>query len=330
MAEVAGVRVDLSRVRVAGRVGLRLRGARVDLSEGVFSGPITLHGLQTPIEGVDESAIAWGAGAGAEGRTPAVRVTSLRETDAERLTLTDVDLSECRFAGMQHLDKLTMDGRCAFAVDPLGKRQVLAEEHYWRHARGGRRAQRWMAAADGKVLDPARLEVLYRQLRKALEDGKNEPGAADFYYGEMQMRRARATRWPDRLLLTAYWASSGYALRAGRALGTLLTVMILVTAALALIGFQTPGPAPRARGTLSGPDGRAQPINLTLPRQDTGPTGWSDRVDKATVATLNAVFVRPPATGLTLPGRYIEVVARILGPLLLGLFLLSVRNRVKR
>jgi hypothetical protein len=38
-------------------------------------------------------------------------------------------------------------------------------------------------------LPPARLAVLYRQLRKAQEDAKNEPGAADFYYGEMEMRR---------------------------------------------------------------------------------------------------------------------------------------------
>ena len=30
---------------------------------------------------------------------------------------------------------------------------------------------------------------IYRDLRKGLEDVKNEPGAADFYYGEMEMRR---------------------------------------------------------------------------------------------------------------------------------------------
>ncbi|MFZ1177322.1 MAG: hypothetical protein WAO15_13855, partial [Mycobacterium sp.] len=30
---------------------------------------------------------------------------------------------------------------------------------------------------------------IYRDLRKGLEEAKNEPGAADFYYGEMEMRR---------------------------------------------------------------------------------------------------------------------------------------------
>jgi hypothetical protein len=30
---------------------------------------------------------------------------------------------------------------------------------------------------------------LYRALRKGREDAKDEPGAADFHYGEMEMRR---------------------------------------------------------------------------------------------------------------------------------------------
>jgi hypothetical protein len=30
---------------------------------------------------------------------------------------------------------------------------------------------------------------LYRALRKGREDSKDEPGAADLYYGEMEMRR---------------------------------------------------------------------------------------------------------------------------------------------
>ena len=34
-----------------------------------------------------------------------------------------------------------------------------------------------------------RSPALYRALRKGREDVKDEPGAADFYYGEMEMRR---------------------------------------------------------------------------------------------------------------------------------------------
>jgi len=41
------------------------------------------------------------------------------------------------------------------------------------------------------------------ELRKGLEDAKNEPGAADFYYGEMEMRRReyeslwQRVLWPE-------------------------------------------------------------------------------------------------------------------------------------
>ena len=39
------------------------------------------------------------------------------------------------------------------------------------------------------MLEPGQIAGLYRALRKGHEDAKDEPGAADFYYGEMEMRR---------------------------------------------------------------------------------------------------------------------------------------------
>ncbi|MER7198160.1 hypothetical protein [Streptomyces sp. CB01635] len=68
---------------------------------------------------------------------------------------------------------------------------------------------------------------VYRALRKGFEDGKNEPGAADFYYGEMEMRhrdRTGTTR-AERGLLHGCWLLSGYGLRAVRALGWLAVAM---------------------------------------------------------------------------------------------------------
>ena len=47
---------------------------------------------------------------------------------------------------------------------------------------------------------PSRIAAIYRSLRKANEDAKNEPGAADFYYGAMEMRRhSPATPFAERL-----------------------------------------------------------------------------------------------------------------------------------
>lgn len=299
--EAAARRVGLSDVRATGRVGLRLRGARVDLSGAVCTGPVTVHGLQSSIAGVDETRIDWGGGVATGAKAPPVRVESLRGTDAERLTLTDVDLRECRFAGMQHLDKLTMEGRCVFSTDPRGRRQVLAEEHHWRFTRRGRRAARWRAGPDHQVLDPARLEVLYRQLRKALEDGKNEPGAADFYYGEMQMRRTNARGLAERALVWLYWLVSGYGLRAWRAIATLLVVVALVALGVKYAGF--PGkPVPYIDALL-----------------------YSVR----SAFVINVKSATLPET-ITRWGEVFRIVLRIAVPLLLGLAALAVRNRVKR
>jgi hypothetical protein len=54
------------------------------------------------------------------------------------------------------------------------------------------------------------------------EDNKHEPGAADFCYDEMEMRRhASSTPWGERVILGAYWLTAGYGLRGLHALGAL-------------------------------------------------------------------------------------------------------------
>jgi hypothetical protein len=94
---------------------------------------------------------------------------------------------------------------------------------------------------------------LYRALRKGREDTKDEPGAADFYYGEMEMRRlarrpvnpigagrigaasrGRVERW----ILTAYWLV--YGLRAWRAVAGLAVVTALFAVAFHFVGLAVP------------------------------------------------------------------------------------------
>jgi uncharacterized protein YjbI with pentapeptide repeats len=68
-----------------------------------------------------------------------------------------------------------------------------------------------------------------RQLRKSSEDAKNEPGAADSITAKWEMRRMATRADPphrfENVLLTAYWAVSGYGLRASRAFLTLLLAL---------------------------------------------------------------------------------------------------------
>ncbi|WP_405193090.1 hypothetical protein [Streptomyces anulatus] len=167
---------------------------------------------------------------------------------------------------------------------------------------------------------------VYRALRKAFEDSKNEPGAADFYYGEMEMRRhdrANTTR-AEHGLLNGYWLLSGYGLRASRTLGWLAAAM-LVTIML-LMGFGQPKDDPKQEATGTVPPGGGR-VTFENP---TGDRFSGQRFEKALNITLNSVVFRSSGQDLTTAGTYIEMASRVTEPILLGLAVLAIRNRVKR
>jgi hypothetical protein len=267
------------------------------------------------------------------------RLLSLRRVDASTLVLADLDLRCCLFAGAHNMDKLSIQGSPSFIGTPAGwkfgrlggqglpvwrwtQRQVLAEEHRWRAERplppspGGRphpkrvgwyppqsQTPDWVREVSDEpigTLDADRLATLYRALRKAQEDNKNEPGAADFYFGEMEMRRkANATPGVERFILTAYWFISGYALRAWRALAAI--VVLLALAAWLLISF----------------DGIKSPTM----------TYWA-ALRYSARTTIGLLPKDQPV--LSPVGDVLQIAIRVIVPVLLGLAVLSVRGRVKR
>ncbi|MFC4507413.1 MULTISPECIES: pentapeptide repeat-containing protein [Streptomyces] len=350
---IAARELSLRRTRFASTATLRLRHTELDLAGAVLEYPVTVAAELAPLTGPlghpvpEEVLAAWDAG---------VCVRNLSGVDAAHLALTDVDLSECRFAGAVHLDQLRMDGRTTFAHPPIGwhrrglmplrwsRRRTLAEEHHWRaattgHPTPGREpsAREWQPAPHHSDLSRARgpetLAALYRQLRKALEDGKNEPGAADFYYGEMEMRRRdrTGTARAERGLLHGYWLLSGYGLRASRALGWLAAAM-LVTIVL-LMGFGLPQDSPKQVAIGSVPPGGGKvtfEIDKADPQNLTGKRFTDERFEMALSVTLNSVVFRSSGQDLTTAGTYIEMASRVTEPVLLGLAVLAVRNRVKR
>jgi hypothetical protein len=117
----------------------------------------------------------------------------------------------------------------------------------------------------------------------------------------MEMRRhAPSTSFGERAVLFLYWLTSGYGLRAMRALGCLLAVAALLAFAMHSIGFA---------------DTRV---------------GFGPSVLYVAEAALS-LQVRSAGTDvLTWQGEILRLLVRLIGPLLLGLMLLSVRNRVKR
>ncbi|MCW7947319.1 hypothetical protein AAW14_36555 [Streptomyces hygroscopicus] len=351
--QLAAREVSCVRTRWESTAALRLHYATLNLSDAVLSGPLSVTAPPAP------------SNPGDPGRpdcyesmptplVPDVRVGSVRGVDAAHLVLADTDLTSCLFSGAFHLDQLRLEGRCRFARPPTGfhrrskiwpyrwsPRRTLAEEHHWR----AQRAQQsgvsnpdppggWYTPSQqdspGCAPGPESLAATYRQLRKAFEDSKNEPGAADFYYGEMEMRRHDRTGTPtsERGLLWAYWLVSGYGLRVLRALLWLVGAMAVTALALMAWGLPARAPLPSATGTLAGhtltlstnsPDVTINGQLMTLPR-----------ADRAIRVVMNSVIFRTAGQNLTPVGAYIEMASRIFEPILLLLVLLAVRNRVKR
>jgi hypothetical protein len=55
------------------------------------------------------------------------------------------------------------------------------------------------------MLTPVQVAALYRELRKGREDAKDEPGAADFYHGEVDMRRHAQQEQAQHERRRGYW-----------------------------------------------------------------------------------------------------------------------------
>ncbi|MFI5887985.1 pentapeptide repeat-containing protein [Streptomyces sp. NPDC051554] len=352
--EIAAREVRCERTRWDSTATIRLRFATVHLSHAVLSAPVAVTAHPTSFETriglpVDESLLT--------GSTE-VRVASVQGVDAAHLVLTDTDLTDCLFSGSFHLDQLRLEGRTTFAPTPSGwhhsgvwpvrwtRRRTLAEEHHWRAQTTGQPApslgppalsRQWCPGPHhtdpALTPDPVDVAALYRQLRKAFEDGKNEPGAADFYYGECEMRRHDTTSTPkgERRLLWAYWLLSGYGLRASRATGWLLAAMTITVLLLMTFGLPTHDPDPATTGTLHG-----SKISLTTTSPDPAlHGGWPQRMtgpraEKATRIAVNSVVFRSSGQNLTTAGTYIEMASRLLEPTLLALAALAVRGRIKR
>ncbi|WP_342593517.1 pentapeptide repeat-containing protein [Streptomyces inhibens] len=169
-------------------------------------------------------------------------------------------------------------------------------------------------------------------LSGATFDGKHEPGAADFYYGEMEMRRhADDIPRSERGLLAAYWALSGYGLRASRALAWLGAAMLLTIVLLMAVGLAKNTPKQTATGTVPAGGGKVTfEIDKDDPQSPTGNRFTGKRFEKALNVTLNSVVFRSSGQDLTTAGTYIEMSSRLTEPVLLTLAVLAVRNRVKR
>jgi uncharacterized protein YjbI with pentapeptide repeats len=327
---VAGARVlHLQQSRLERGGVLYLHGGQVELAGTELGAATMIAGSQKSgqFRNQDVSLVVDGAG-----WRP--RLLALEEVDVEHLTLQDVDLSRCEFIGAMNLDLLKLEGLCLFDAPPKGifagatppwiwswtRRMIVFEERIWRSHSS--RPSGWRIApakldpgephivsAKGDLFARAippdterraqaeQLAKVYRALRKGREDAKNEPGAGDFYYGEMEMRRAGNSSRGERFAVWLYWLVSGYGLRPLRALLALLVLVAVCSAVLAGEGFTTS-------------------------------RGYSDAFLASLAASINLEYL--DADAFTVTGQWIRILLRILGPTLFGLMLLALWGRVKR
>jgi hypothetical protein len=364
--EVTGTAISCRDATWSAGVTMRLRYAAVDLERATSTTPSSVTGSDRPFGSTTRPLGRWDPSPdplneddvrkhvlgerGESGDLWVPSLTSLRGADAANLAVTDVDLSKCRFNGARLLDQVRLEGRCMYDHPPRGvctgwawppawrwsRRRSIAEERAWRAT-----TPKWAGWSKARSSEPAevgpeRLGGLYRQLRKAQEDAKNEPGAADFYYGEMEMRRhSTMTPRDERIVLWLYWLISGYGLRALRSLLALLIVGVIATTALVGWGLAATAPPQDLKGTVTSSAGNHSRIDATLStaKAQLPPTGqrWTaGRTWTSTEVTLDSVVFRTTSQPLTTLGSWITDFARILGPVLLALTLLAVRNRVKR
>jgi hypothetical protein len=273
------------------------------------------------------------------------RMISMTGCDLSKLALHDIDLGPCRFWGAFDLDKLDIEGPLILSEPPgrwRTRRKVIFDEILWRTTyRPARFFDGWFipwsalpkdellrdereSALTGRdaVGDARTVAGVYRGLRKGLEDRKDEPGAADLYYGEMEMRRLGARAPIERSLLTAYWLVAGYGLRAWRALATLAVVLALGVVAFLLVGF--------AATTMTGyvqVKGQSAFVPYTVQGAKPSVATAIDYAVESATSLLRSPSLQPR---LTVSGEVVEMVLRFAGPVLVGLAVLSVRGRVKR
>jgi uncharacterized protein YjbI with pentapeptide repeats len=342
--DLVSVKVSFHKTLFSGQVSLRFGWADVTLEESDFPGPTRLgtSWLNYPLS---ESLVRALERAGKTVGDRRPRLLTLTGSNVSNLVLTDLSLKFCRFAGANNLDRLRLEQADPFSITPRGwhfstrwpflvawtARGAVAEEHFWRVTNAmGVRKEGWLAPLGGDVLpeqapQAESIQRIYRDLRKGREDQKDEPGAADFYYGEMEMRRHATTHWIERRVLDLYWLTSGYALRAWRALAALLVLLLAAAIVFMVLGFDRNGGTELrvARVQSNGQVVYAR-YDLPAPAHDFG-TALSYSIESAT-SLLRSPQPRP----LTVIGQVTEFVLRLLGPGLLGLAVLSLRGRVKR
>lgn len=313
--DVCASGLDLSGAVLGGPTRINLRATPALAFGVVVRRPLSIDAIPSPM--VEAAAIlVWflsgvvtGWASEAPQRKPGVLTLARAVLDDTVAIGSGVDLGGCDLAGVHNLHHLHIGSMTSFDVAPHGGRRVLAVERQWRcdhRPSDWWRPRRWLwrnwdqPPSEVTTQKPHEIEATYRELRVGREAAGDAPGAADLYYGEMEMRRHDPTRsFGERALVWLYWLFGGYGLRVLRPLIALAVLLVACTWLLDAHGFH--------QGTA--------PANTFI-------------------FALNSALsvLRPTADDVKLQqwGEVALIVLKLGVPLFLGLTLLSIRGRVKR
>jgi len=229
-----------------------------------------------------------------------VPIFSTTEVDFRRVTtepldalvLRDVDLKRCQFLGTD-LRKAEITGA---KWPQIGRRDGVYDEI--------------VPLKEGETRQWHHIERVYRELKQNFEERRDYERARDFHYGEKEMRRKN----PDsslglRLMLWLYWLVSGYGERCLRPL--VWAGILFIMCAGFYLGL---GLCPKGEST------RLAMMNTW------NWLGYSFLYSFQVMTLLRPTDFEPAG----LCGRFVYTAQSLLGPLLIGLFALALRQRLKR
>ena len=243
--------------------------------------------------------------AGNSEKSKSVSMRSLRQTKVNSFILSNISLMCVPLLEAVGVDELRLEGRAPFREEwrrGRTRRQIIHDETLIRSSTSSPNSKLARVIPfrlrHGAMPNANQVAAAYRGLRVGREAAGDAPGSADFYYGEMEMRRLAVNAWSfEYFLLTLYWLVSGYALRAWRTLASLFLVVLI--SAVLYSDFGVPIHAHRSI------------TNSVL------------LITQSSLALESA----PPSSAA---GQFVIIACRILLPGLLALTLLAVRGRVKR
>jgi hypothetical protein len=288
--DITGEHLDLSGASFRAGAAISIKDAATNIEHVSSSGQLSLRG---------------------DGRAS---ITSIGAADAAALSLSSIDMTRCLFNDAHRLSAISLGADVVLLRSPRrfrARRRCIFDEYVWRSEHASAFKKDWRL--DGLNVGPTtsgdrvgtplpdltagQVASSYRALRASLEHQSNQPGADDFYFGEMEMRR-RSTQSSraERFLIWMYWFSAGYGLRPWRPLALLSLLWVLGAYLFRHLGLE--GSPDLHTGFLAS----AQSI---LPG-----------------ISVNAK--------LTQAGNVLDLTLAVLGPILIGLMLLAVRNRIKR